>query len=219
MKDMGNTWNYDGKGAEPVESLIAERLSLPERGGTFDAAAYLTPHLAACLSGDPATRTDPLVAAVAAGMLRSYQLATDAEYAATIARFCRANMAGLTGNKARFPLGFFAVLEANGMLRPIVDGRPGNVFFLDLPMEHCGGDDLCCIIVDEGHTLLVAKVDLADYFHTILVRAGLRSFFGRAESSRSGGPARRHRRSRLDSSAAVHRPDGLDQRAGSGAGG
>ena len=72
----------------------------------------------------------------------------------------------------------FAVLKANGMLRPIVDGRPGNVFFLDLPMEHCGGDDLCCIIVDEGHTLLVAKVDLADYFHTILVRAGLRSFFG-----------------------------------------
>ena len=111
------------------------------------------------------------------------------------------------------------MLKANGMLRPIVDGRPGNVFFLDLPMEHCGGDDLCCIIVDEGHTLLVAKVDLADYFHTILVRAGLRSFFGRAESSRSGGPARRHRRSRLDSSAAVHRPDGLDQRAGSGAGG
>ena len=55
MKDMGNTWNYEGKGAEPVESLIAERLSLPKRGGTFDAAAYLAPHLAACLSGDPAT--------------------------------------------------------------------------------------------------------------------------------------------------------------------
>ena len=47
MKDMGNTGNYGGKGAEPVESLIAERLSLPERRGTFDAAAYLTPHLAA----------------------------------------------------------------------------------------------------------------------------------------------------------------------------
>ena len=159
-------------------------------------------------------------------MLRSYQLATDAEYAATIARFCRANMAELTGNKARFPLGLFAVLRANGMLRPIVDGRPGNVFFLDLPMEHCGGDDLCCIIVDEGHTLLVAKVDLADYFHTILVRAGLRLFFGFRpvrstvlKSLRNGGPARRHRRSLLDSSAAVHRPDGLDQRAGSGAGG
>ena len=76
--------------------MIAERLSLPERGGTFDAAAYLAPHLAACLSGDPANRIDPLVAAVTASMLRSYQLATDAEYAATIARFCRAHMAELT---------------------------------------------------------------------------------------------------------------------------
>ena len=84
----------------------------------------------------PDHSNDPLVAAVAAGMLRSYQLATDAEYAATIARFCRANMAELTRRKARFPLGLFAVLKANGMLRPIVDGRPGNVVFLDLPMEH-----------------------------------------------------------------------------------
>ena len=174
-----------------MESLIADRLSLPVTGGTFDAAAYLKPELAACLNGEPSALADPLVAEVAAGLVRSYQLATDDEYAATVARFCRASMAELTATKAKFPLGLFAVMKSNGTLRPIVDGRPGNVFFLELPMEHCCGDDLCCIIVDDGYTLLVAKVDLADYFHTILARARVRQFFGlrpvRADALRSHG--------------------------------
>ena len=189
--DTGNTGNYERHGGEPVESLQADKLSLPEIGGTFDAAAYLKPELAACLNGEPAALADPLVAGVAASLVRSYQLATDDEYAATVARFCRASMAELTATKAKFPLGLFAVLKSDGMLRPIVDGRPGNVFFLELPMEHCGGDDLCCMIVDDGYTLLVAKVDLADYFHTILARAGVRRFFGlrpvRAEALRRLG--------------------------------
>ena len=63
------------------------------------------------------------------------------------------------------------MLKANGMLRPIVDGRPGNVFFLDLPMEHCGGDDLCCM---KG-TRYSSQKSIWPIFHTILVRAGLRS--------------------------------------------
>ena len=63
-------------------------------------------------------------------------MATDAEYAATVERFCRAEMVELTGTKARDPLGFFAILKVNGVRRPVVDGRPGNVFFLDLSMEH-----------------------------------------------------------------------------------
>ena len=178
VSEKGNAWDYNCKGGEPVEALKADRLSLPETGGTFDAASYLKPELAACLSGDKATLADPLVASLAASLARSYQLSTDEEYAATIARFCRASMAELTATKAQFALGLFAVLRASGLLRPIVDARPGNVFFLEVPIEHCGGDDLCCIIVDEGYTLLVAKVDLADYFHTILVRQGLRPFFG-----------------------------------------
>ena len=48
-------------------------------------------------------------------------------------------------------------------------------------------------IVDEGHTLLIPKVDVADYFHAILVRAGFRSFFGlrpvRAETLQTLGVA------------------------------
>ena len=128
VSDIGNTWNYDCGGGEPVESLKAARLSLPETGGTFDAAQYLKPELAACLNGDADTLADPLVAALAARLARSYQSATEEEYEATVARFCRASMAELTATKAKFPLGLFAVLKSDGMLRPIVDGRPGNVF-------------------------------------------------------------------------------------------
>ena len=72
-----------------MESLIADKLSLPETGGTFDAASYLKPELAVCLDGDKATLADPLVASLAASLARSYQLSTDEEYAGTIVRFCR----------------------------------------------------------------------------------------------------------------------------------
>ena len=72
-----------------MESLIADKLSLPETGGTFDAASYLKPELAVCLDGDKATLADPLVVSLAASLARSYQLSTDEEYAGTIVRFCR----------------------------------------------------------------------------------------------------------------------------------
>ena len=50
VSDPGKIWNYDCSGGEPVETLKAERLSLPETGGTFDAARYLKPQLAASVS-------------------------------------------------------------------------------------------------------------------------------------------------------------------------
>ena len=96
VSDTGNIWNYDCNGGEPVESLKDSRLSLPETGGTCDAALYLKPQVAACLNGDKATLADPLVASLAARLVKSYQLSTDGEYAATVARFCRASMALLT---------------------------------------------------------------------------------------------------------------------------
>ena len=57
-------------------------------------------------------------------------------------------------------------------------GSPNNVFFLDLPIEHTGGDASALIVVDEGYTLLVSKVDLADYVHIILARPPVRRYFG-----------------------------------------
>ena len=65
------------------------------------------------------------------------------------------------------------------------------MFFLDLPIEFTCGDAFCAIIVDEGYTLVASKVDLADYFHTILARPGVRGYFGlrpvRAELLASDG--------------------------------
>ena len=138
----------------------------------------MSPQLAAYLDGGPEALADPLVAAAAASRLRSCQMATSSEYAATVARLYKARMAVFSAQKAEFPLGLFAILKSNGSLRLIVDGRPGNMFFLDLPIEHTSGDAFAVIVVDEGYTLLASKVDLADYFHTILARSGVRPYFG-----------------------------------------
>ena len=47
-----------------------------------------------------------------------------------------------------------------------------------MPIEHTAGDAFTVIVVDEGYTLLASKVDLADYFHTILASPGVRPYFG-----------------------------------------
>ena len=187
VPDTGDGWDYETKcGTVKGTFLKANLLSIPQEGGTFDAASYLCPQLAAYLEAGLESLTDPLVASAAASLHRSCQMATDDEYAATLARLYQAKMTVFSAMRAKFPLGLFALPKSSGLLRLIVDGRPGNVFFLDLPIEHTGGDAFTLIVVDEGYTLQVSKVDLADYFHTILARPGVRKYFGlrpvRAES-------------------------------------
>ena len=178
VPDMETSWTYETGSKVLGTSLNADLLSIPEEGGTFDVARFLSPQLADYLEGGPEALSDPLVAAAAASHIRSCQMATAAEYAATVARLCRARMAVLSAQKSQFPLGLFAIPKSSGLLRLIVDGRPGNMFFLDLPIEFTCGDAFCAIIVDEGYTLVASKVDLADYFHTILARPGVRGYFG-----------------------------------------
>ena len=120
----------------------------------------------------------PTVAEAAARITPSCQKASDQEFAATVARLLKADMAELRRERARHPLGLFSVEKDDGRLRLIVDGRPANVFFLEPALEHTSGDDLCLIIVDDGYVLQAAKVDLADYFHTIGTPAAVRAYFG-----------------------------------------
>jgi len=171
---------YDGCEHGAATSIIAESLSLPHDGGTFDACEYLGPELAGFLRADPETLVDPLVATLAAGTERSCQKAAADQYAATVARLMVSGMAELsaepTGNP---PLGLFAVPKRDSALqRLIVDARPSNFRFHDPPYEHTGGDDLTRIHVLPDHVLEAAKVDLADFFHTIRVPESARVHFG-----------------------------------------
>ena len=53
-----------------------------------------------------------------------------------------------------------------------------NVHFHTPPCEFTAGEDLVRIIVPEGYTLLVARADLADYFHTAETDPAVRKHFG-----------------------------------------
>ena len=135
VPDTGDGWDYETKcGTVKGTFLKANILSIPQEGGTFDAASYLCPQLAAYLEAGLGSLTDPLVASAAASLHRSCQMATDEEYAATLARLYKAKMAVFSAMRAKFPLGLFALPKSSGLLRLIVDGRPGNVFFIDLPI-------------------------------------------------------------------------------------
>ena len=119
VPDTESNWDYEVKGT----SIKADLLSIPKEGGTFEVAKYLDPQLAAYFESGPAALSDPLVAAAAASQTSSCQIATGAEYAATIARLYTANMAVFSSEKAQFPLGLFAVPKFIGGLRLIVEGR------------------------------------------------------------------------------------------------
>ena len=131
------------------------------------------------MRADHSALVSPLVGGLAAAVTRSYQGASPDEYLRAVARMSRNAMVTFSKNKARHPLGILAVWKTEGELqRMLLDGRPANVHFHKPPCEFTAGEDLVRIIVPEGYTLLVARADLADYFHTAETDPAVRKHFG-----------------------------------------
>ena len=101
-------FSYDEAVKEAAVPIKASLLSLPVKGGTFDARRYLGEELLAYIDAKPEAMHSPLVGSLAAQMARSYQNATETEYVATLARLYRADMCSFTAEAAVDVIGLFA---------------------------------------------------------------------------------------------------------------
>ena len=176
---MNDLEAYDSTVRVEVPPLKASMLSLPDVARTFAAHRYLGPRLSPWMRAEPSAMLSPLVGGLAAGVTRSYQGASPAEYLRAVVRMSRNDMVIFSKYKSRFPLGIFAAWKIEGETqRMLLDGRPANAHFHTPPCEFTAGEDLVRIIVPEGYILLVARADLADYFHTAETDPAVRPHFG-----------------------------------------
>ena len=113
----------------------------------------------AYMDAKPDAMLSPLVGSIAAGLARSYQSASEAEYVATLARLYRASMCVFSADAAVGVIGLFAqwkdlpTATSDGSQRFLADGRRPNSRFLTPSYEHTTGEDLVRQEVDEGKIL------------------------------------------------------------------
>ena len=138
----------------------------------------------AYMDAKPDAMLSPLVGSIAAGLARSYQSASEAEYVATLARLYRASMCVFSADAAVDVIGLFAqwkdlpTATSDGSQRFLADGRRPNSRFLTPSYEHTTGEDLVRQEVDEGKQLEMAKADAENFFHTFRTIEELQQYFG-----------------------------------------
>jgi hypothetical protein len=74
--------------------------------------------------------------------------------------------------------GVFGVPKGDDAIRLIIDARPANLVFIDPPKVDLPTPDLVArLAVPPGETLYVAKVDLDNFYHRLLLPEWMRPYF------------------------------------------
>lgn len=154
--------------------LIASRVALPAGTQTVPLLDLLPPHLRemySCperlLNPDSDPRPSP----------RAKHFGSAAEYAALVRRMSLLNMVDFT-RTPKVVNGVFGVPKDGDSIRLIVDARPANRVFIPSPKVELPTPDLLTeLAVDPSRPLYVAKVDLDNFYHRLVLPAWLRPYF------------------------------------------
>jgi hypothetical protein len=115
---------------------------------------------------------------VPARLPRAAMLISRTEYISLLNRLKALRMVEFRSS-VRAVNGLFAVPKDDGRLRLIADFRPANAFFLEPEHTPLPTPDLLASLHGAAKgRLWVAKSDLADYYHSLVVPPWLREFFG-----------------------------------------
>lgn len=161
--------------------LNAARVSLPSEAGAVSLLDNLPPNYSKRYS-DPSHSLLPVgtvdVAALshAYGPPRAHGCSRD-DYVALIQRMHRLGMLGLTTRPAVVN-GLFAVPKDEHSQRVIIDARYANAFFVRPEKVALPTPDLISeLVVGATDTLYVAKCDLSDFYHSLLMPEWMWPFF------------------------------------------
>jgi hypothetical protein len=161
-----------------VLNIIADRVALPESNNPVPVEDLLSPELVAAHLGPHILLQVPPDSPPRGGLA----FASHAEYLLLLRRLLRLNMVEFTCEQPPVINGMFgtpkpdAPVEAS--IRLITDARPANALFtkpppVDLPSP----DVLANLQVPDGAELWVAKADLDNFYHRLLLPAWLRKYF------------------------------------------
>lgn len=171
-------WNLVFDYSNPAPSplpIVADRVSLPSVAGTARLLELLPPHLSSQYA-NPKLMLRPV--AKRCRVRPSAHCASRSEYVSLIRRLLSLRMVCLR-RRVVVVNGVFAVAKDDDKLRLIIDARPANALFVDPPAVQLPTPDLFAHIIPDPHRpFFVAKVDIDNFYHRLLLPEWMQPLFG-----------------------------------------
>jgi hypothetical protein len=169
---------HDGDYSNPVHLAVPiepDKVSLPSAAGTTSLLNILPPHLVS-LYADPSLVLRPIPARC---RVRPQPYLTN--YNDYVELIRRLKDAGMVVFKLSVLVvnGIFAILKDSSTLRLIIDARPSNSCFIEPPHVDLPTPDLFARLhSDSSRHFYVAKVDIDNFYHRILLPSWMHVYFG-----------------------------------------
>lgn len=165
-------------GAGPAISLVAAAVALPSDASSVSLLDSLPPDVAAIWEAPSAALLLPH-SEIPKNLPRPRVRADPAEYLLLLRRLADVDMVAFRTERPRCVNGAFGVAKSDGGTRLIIDARAANAHFrapLDpgLPSP----SDVAALACPQGESLLAAKSDLANCYHSIRMPEWLMDYFG-----------------------------------------
>ena len=155
-------------------NIVASAVSLPERAGTARLMDLLPPEVATRYAS-PVSLLRPIEERASAP--RAVLFGSRDEYVELIMRMVSADMIDFTTQPVVVN-GIFATPKSDGLQRLIIDARRANAIFVDPPAVKLPTPDLVAKIEVPSHLeLFVAKCDIDNFYHRLLLPDWLRPYF------------------------------------------
>ena len=157
--------------------LVAARVSLPSDPGSAALLDVLPPDLAE-MYAEPSARVlkDPSGLATATSPRGAF-VTSHAEYVSLIRRMMHHDMIDFC-TEPKAVNGVFGIDKDDHSIRLIIDARPANKLFVESPDVQLPGPDLLAELqAPADQDLFVAKLDIDNFYHRLLLPEWMRPYF------------------------------------------
>lgn len=167
------TFSYASTSACSIP-IIADRVSLPSSAGSANLINLLPPDIARIYS-DPAQLLRPVDQVKPAP--RAKLGCSNAEYVKLVQRLFALGMVQFT-TAPKVVNGIFGVPKDGDNIRLIIDARRANAYFVDPPHVSLPTPDILSkLVAPSGKPFYVAKVDLDNFYHRLMLPEWMRPYF------------------------------------------
>jgi hypothetical protein len=171
-------FSYSNKQTTPVVPILSDRISLPVNAGAVELTNLLPTELASqYASHSAALFRSPADLASSPPAPVPRLCASQSEWIKLVRRLKSSKMVSFTA-KPKSVCGVFAVPKDKDADRLIIDARPTNRLFVEPAKVKLPTPDLLAQLeTDPSRKFFVAKVDLDNFYHRLLLPVWIREYF------------------------------------------
>ena len=171
---LNNSFSYSSLRSSAIP-IIASKVSLPSSAGSATLLDLLPPDLVATYT-DPSKLIRP-TEQVQHKSTKVLKYASSEQHQLLVQRLHSLNMVDFT-TAPKVINGYFGVPKDEDAIRLIIDARPANNAFVDPPKVELPTPDLLAnLVAPTDQSFYVAKVDLDNFYHRLVLPEWLRPYF------------------------------------------